>query len=368
MYQIIPIIWHSEGVLPPDVSNDETPDRPADEGGSPGAGGSPGELDLLEGYVVDEFVVDEQRNEDPWPHFVRAWLIAQRAANTAKTYATAELQWREYCRARGFHPIEARRGDVDDWKQQIAAHGGFHGRPASTNTIKLKLAAVSSLYAYLVGEDMLTASPAAHIKRPSVGDYAATAAMDARQAARFAAAAQTLGPMPYVAVRILLGRGLRATELVGLDIGDVVEHFGYTTITVTHKGGKRQELPLSPATGHLVREYIAGHRAVSGAASAAAPLIAGGRGARLTYWDLYNLIARISRRAKVGIQVTPHVLRATHATIYLDQDGAQIDRLQDGLGHASLDNTKSYDRGAGALSRLAGVATAVEEAYLSPGS
>ncbi len=34
------------------------------------------------------------------------------------------------------------------------------------------------------------------------------------------------------------------------------------------------------------------------------------------------------------------------------------------MGHASLDNTKSYDRGAGALSRLAGVATTVEDAYL----
>lgn len=306
------------------------------------------------------FVVDERRNEDPWPHFVRAWLIAQRAQNTAKAYATAELQWRGYCASKGLHPLRARRGDVDDWKQEIAARGGFHGRPAATNTVKLKLAAVSSLYAYLVGEDMLDASPAAHIKRPSVGDFAATAAMDTGQAARFAAAAETLGPMAYVAVRILLGRGLRATELVGLDVADVVEHFGYVTIRVTHKGGKRQELPLSPATGHLVREYIAGY--LGGRRSG--PLIADAQGARLTYWDLYNLIARISRRAKVGIEVTPHVLRASHATIYLDQDGAQIDRLQDGLGHASLDNTKSYDRGAGALSRLAGVSTTVEAAYL----
>jgi site-specific recombinase XerD len=310
--------------------------------------------------LVDEFVVDEQHNEDPWPHFVRAWLIAQRAANTAKTYATAELQWRDYCADRGLHPLHARRGDVDDWKQHVARHGGFHGRRASTNTIKLKLAAISSLYAYLVGEDMLTASPAAHIKRPSVGDFAATAAMDPAQAARFAAAALTLGPMPYVVVRILLGRGLRAIELVSLDVADVVEHFGYTTITVTHKGGKKQELPLSPATGHLIRTYIA--EQLEGRTSG--PLIVSSQGARLSYWDLYNLIARISRRAKVGLAVTPHVLRASHATIYLDQDGAQIDRLQDGLGHASLDNTKSYDRGAGALSRLAGVATAVEDAYL----
>ena len=304
--------------------------------------------------------MDEQHDEDPWPHFVRAWLIAQRAQNTAKAYATAELQWREHCRARGLHPLDARRGDVDDWKQQIAAHGGFHGRPASTNTIKLKLAAVSSLYAYLVGEDILPFSPAAHIKRPSVGDYAATAAMDPRQAARFVVAAQTLGPMAYVAVRVLLGRGLRATELVALDVGDVVDHFGYTTITVTHKGGKKQELPLSPATGYLLRTYIGEH--LGGHASG--PLFASPEGARLTYWNLYNLIARISRRAKIGIDVTPHVLRASHATIYLDQDGAQIDRLQDGLGHASLDNTKAYDRGAGALSRLASVSTAVEDAYL----
>ena len=165
MYQIIPIIWHSR-VVSSDLEYDS----------------------FAELEVVDEFVVDELHDEDPWPHFVHAWLIAQRAQNTAKTYATAEVQWREHCARRGLHPLDARRGDVDDWKQQIAATGGFHGRPASTNTIKLKQAAVSSLYAYLVGEDILASSPAAHIKRPSVGDYAATAAMDPVQAARFAAA------------------------------------------------------------------------------------------------------------------------------------------------------------------------------------
>ena len=308
--------------------------------------------------LPDEFGIDETHDEDPWPYFVRAWLIAQRAENTAKTYATAELQWREYCASQGLHPLRARRGDVDSWKQQVSLTGGFHGRPASSNTIKLKLAAISSLYAYLVGEDVLAASPAAHIKRPAIGDFAATAALDPGQAARFAAAAETVGSVAYVAVRVLLGRGLRATELVGLDTDDVVEHFGHTTITVTHKGGKKQELPLSPATGHLVREYIASRP------SGAGPLFTSPSGGRMTYWDLYNLIARVSRRAKVGLDVTPHVLRASHATIYLDQDGAQIDRLQDGLGHASLDNTKAYDRGSGSLSRLAGVATTVEDAYL----
>jgi integrase/recombinase XerD len=312
---------------------------------------TPGELD-----VVDEFTIDEHQNEDPWPYFVHAWLIAQRSPNTVKTYATAETQWRQHCAVRKLHPLEARRGDVDDWKQDVTATGGFHGRPASTNTIKLKLAAISSLYAYLVGEDILGASPAAHIKRPTVGDFAATAAMDPRQAARFAAAAEAFGLMPYVAVRIMLGRGLRATELVGLDATDVVNHFGHTTITVTHKGGKKQELPLSPATGHLVHEYLAGR--------SSGPLIITPTGGRLSYWDLYNLVVKISRRAKIGLQVTPHVLRASHATIYLDQAGSQIDRLQDGLGHASLDNTKSYDRGSGTLSRLASVSTAVEDAYL----
>nr|WP_269330239.1 site-specific integrase [Kineosporia babensis] len=180
--------------------------------------------------------------------------------------------------------------------------------------------------------------------------------MDTVQAARFLSAAEGQGETTYVAMRVLLGRGLRATELVSLDIEDVRQHFGHVTVTVTHKGGKRQELPLSPGTGHLLSQYI-GER-VSG------PLFVNPQGGRMTYWELYNLTVRVSRRARVGLDVTPHVLRASHATIYLDQAGAQIDRLQDGLGHASLNNTKAYDRGAGSLGRLASVATAVEDAFL----
>jgi len=308
---------------------------------------------VVEGEVPDAFEVG---SGDVWPHFVRAWLIAQRAQNTVRTYATAELQWRAFCAGRSLHPLQARRGDVDDWRGEVAAAGGFHGRPASANTVRLKLAAVSSLYAYLVGEDILPSSPAAHIKRPRGGDFSATAALDPQQAGRFLAAAQSAGSLAYVAMRIMLGRGLRATELVSLDVGDVRRQFGHVTVTVTHKGGRRQELPLSPGTGHLVVEYI-GERE-------GGPLLVNQLGGRLSYWELYNLTVRVSRRARVGLDVTPHVLRATHATIYLDQAGAQIDRLQDGLGHASLNHTKAYDRGAGSLSRLASVATAVEDAFL----
>src|SRR5687768_128963 len=106
-------------------------DAEAARGGAETPPAPPPDLDVVHGFGAEEFVVDEQHDEDPWPHFVRAWLIAQRAPNTAKAYATAELQWREYCHDRGLHPLAARRGDVDSWKQRLAAHGGFHGRPAS---------------------------------------------------------------------------------------------------------------------------------------------------------------------------------------------------------------------------------------------
>jgi integrase/recombinase XerD len=304
----------------------------------------------VEIYEPGDLVIDTGTD---WGHYVEAWLTGFDSRNTAKAYRSDEAQWRTFCAEKGIDPLTVRRIVLDLWKQELTRAGGYAGRPAAPKTINRKLSAVASLYAYLVTEGVLETSPAAHIKRPNVSDsYQATASLDEEQAARVLDAAEQMGAMEYAAIRILMFSGIRADELVNTCAEDVRTHHGSTTVTVTRKGGKRQEIPLSPETGAFMLEHLAGR--TSG------PVIHGVAGAALDYWDLYYICTKAGRRAKVGLPTPPHVFRATFATTYLNSDGAQFDRLQDVMGHADGRTTKLYDRGSGALGRMAGVMSTVE--------
>jgi integrase/recombinase XerD len=63
--------------------------------------------------------------------------------------------------------------------------------------------------------------------------------------------------------------------------------------------------------------------------------------------------------AGLKVRLTPHVFRATFATLYLDRPNANLAWLQDFMGHADPGTTRLYDRGTGALSRMNEVASAV---------
>jgi len=133
---------------------------------------------------------------------------------------------------------------------------------------------------------------------------------------------------------------------------------------VTRKGGKRQQIALPPpATGRLDaylehRPDLVGARlpvtAVSAGAGGRRPLIATSAGRRLDPGSVWRLLRRLAAStpelAQLERRLSAHVLRHSHATLYLDAGGNLRD-LQDQLGHAEPRTTRRYDRSRGQLDR-----------------
>mgnify|MGYP006194747551 FL=1 len=113
---------------------------------------------------------------------------------------------------------------------------------------------------------------------------------------------------------------------------------------VSGKGGKTRYIPLHPAAGGLILEYLEelGHGADVGS-----PLFRPIRNNRtgtlnnaITPDMVYKLVRSYS--AALGFEIGAHALRATAATNALDHQ-ADIAKVQEWLGHANISTTRIYD-------------------------
>jgi integrase/recombinase XerC len=142
-------------------------------------------------------------------------------------------------------------------------------------------------------------------------------------------------------VELLYAAGIRVSELVGLDLGDVDR--SRLTIRVLGKGGKERVVPFGVPAHDAIGAWLDRGRpalAALGTASGNA-LFLGDRGARLGTRSAYRIVARLLAALPGEGPSGPHTFRHTAATHLLD-GGADLRAVQEILGHASLGTTQIY--------------------------
>ena len=132
------------------------------------------------------------------------------------------------------------------------------------------------------------------------------------------------------------GAGLRVSELVGLEYGDV--DIGEGVARVTGKGRKQRVCPLGrTACAVLVsfRDRFAKSTAPRD------PVICNASGARMSIRAVQLMLKRHLALAGLPLDLTPHKLRHSFATHLLNA-GADLRIVQELLGHAQLVTTQVY--------------------------
>ena len=144
-------------------------------------------------------------------------------------------------------------------------------------------------------------------------------------------------------LRLLYNTGMRAHELVGLDVSHV--RFSRPChVRILGKGRKERTCPLWTETVHAIKTYLVA-RAVR--LDEAVPLFVNAEGNRLTRFGLRHIIAhRVAEAAKVcpslfTRKVTPHTWRHTTA-MHLLQSNVDLNMIRSWLGHASIETTNGY--------------------------
>jgi integrase/recombinase XerD len=175
------------------------------------------------------------------------------------------------------------------------------------------------------------------------------------------------GDLPAVRDRallhLLIGTGLRRSEIAAARMSDLRIEQGHTILSVLGKGNKRRPVKLTPGlVGDLVVWFVGslkgyvnstGH-IVAGDPSAAlfSPVKKSGRGKQarwevvprpLSGWGIWQIVTRRIAEAGLNVDTTPHGLRATFITLALE-GGASISKVQDAAGHKDPRTTDRYRR------------------------
>jgi integrase/recombinase XerD len=213
----------------------------------------------------------------------------------------------------------------------------------SPATIARKMAAVKSVFHYLHRRGEIMANPAAQLGSPEVKKPLPRAISVADVDSLIRQAQKRSSPeglRDSAMLQTLCATGMRVTELVSLDLGDI--NLTKRAVFCTGRNGRRRELPLEDRVVTALETYLRGGRPLLlRPALGTQALFLNHRGRRLTRQGFWLIMKSMARESGIASEVTPHTLRHSFAAHRL-HDGLELHRLRELLGHANISTTQIY--------------------------
>jgi integrase/recombinase XerC len=212
----------------------------------------------------------------------------------------------------------------------------LHGSGYSTRSIQRALSCLRAFLEYLLRRGLVSDNVARAVRAPkTVRKLPRT--LDTDQAAQLLASNPTspAALRDHAIVELLYGSGLRLSELVMLDVGDLDLSEGF--VQVLGKGRKMRRVPLGSKSIQAVRAWLTAR----GPCSHGDPLFTGRAAARISPRTVQLRLKRLGMLQLASDAVHPHMLRHTFASHMLESSG-DLRAIQEMLGHADIATTQIY--------------------------
>jgi integrase/recombinase XerC len=219
----------------------------------------------------------------------------------------------------------------------------LHSRGLSKVSVARSLAALRSMYKWLAREGIVEQNPAKLVAMPKTpkklprvptleemntlldNNMPDTAAFPERDRAIF---------------ELLYGCGLRNSELVGIELGDLDSANGL--VLVRGKGKKQRYVPFEGKAEEALKSYlIIRQKILAEAHKNERRLLINRRGGPLTSRSVARIVKQIAVANGLPPDIHPHTLRHAFGT-HLLSEGADLRAIQELLGHERLSTTQKY--------------------------
>jgi len=213
-----------------------------------------------------------------------------------------------------------------------------HRRGKSSQTLARSLSSLRAFFTYQIERRVMDANPAKNVRAPKQRRKLPTV-LDVDQTARLLAAAPVgfLGLRDLAMWELMYSSGLRVSELVNLDDGDL--DIDGRELRVLGKGCKERIVPVGRLALVSIKRWM-GQRSqyLKGDVRA---LFISRRGVRLGTRTVQKRLRQWALAQGLDTPVHPHMLRHSFATHLLESSG-DLRAVQELLGHSNIATTQVY--------------------------
>lgn len=266
-----------------------------------------------------------------------------RSAHTVLSYGTDLQQFADFItggKPERFDPASITSSDIRSWVLTLA------DSKVSPRSIRRKVSALSSMFAYMMRHHGLHENPATDITLPKTPKKLPVFVrpQEMEEVLGTEPAGEQNLPQAFIPLRnhlivlMLYSTGMRRAELIGLKDLDVDTRRG--ELKVLGKRNKERLIPFGKELATAVDIYRRARTRTVGAPSTVT-LFVMPDGSPLKPHTVVRVVKQALTGHTLASRLSPHVLRHSFATDMLN-NGADLPGVQQLLGHSSLETTQVY--------------------------
>jgi integrase/recombinase XerC len=259
------------------------------------------------------------------------------SVHTLRAYAADLRQFIEYLSPPGAEPPPVEKLDTLVLREWL---GDLYRRRLAAVTMRRKVAAVRSLFRFLVAHGVIEINVARLLRTPKAPKTLPRVPTAEQTNSLIDQVAEGRLERPFPArdlaiFELLYGCGVRISELVAVNLADL--DLAERWLLVRGKGKKERQVPFGVKAAAAIESYLAARQA----APREIALFINHRGGRLTDRGARGIVKLYATALAGDASIHPHSFRHAFAT-HLLSDGADLRAIQELLGHARLSTTQKY--------------------------
>lgn len=261
--------------------------------------------------------------------------VRRYSAHTVLGYRTDLKRFSRYCEEAQLDGGEnIQQADI----RRLAAT--THSEGLQGKSIQRMLSAIRSFYQYLIKLKRCEHNPAIGVGAPKTPRKLPNT-MDTDQLQHFLRPPTDdwIGNRDQAIAELFYSSGLRLSELVGLDLGDLDLRAGL--VTVLGKGNKSRTLPVGQLASEALTRWLQQREDCGLVAEGEKALFISRRARRISARSVQQRLKVMAEQRALGRNVHPHMLRHSFASHLLESSG-DLRAVQELLGHSNISTTQIY--------------------------
>lgn len=261
--------------------------------------------------------------------------VKQASTNTISSYMRDLRQFSDWLhRTSNIDVIDVSQQNISDYMTYLEQEG------RTGATVSRNLASLKNFFNYAVSSGFLETTPVTDI-RVNRGEKKLPQILSSREIELLLSQPVCIDAKGYrdkAMLEVMYATGIRVSELIALNIGDVNLNLG---VIKCNSGRKSRAIPLYPVARKALSVYIHEVRQSMLASPAEDALFVNINGVRMSRQGFWKILKHYQSTAHIDKEITPHTLRHSFA-VHLLENGADLASLQELMGHSDISSTQLY--------------------------